>query len=323
MGKKKNKNSLSNIKNIGASSFLKRYYGISHEDIANMTHENMKSFFPQLQRASFEYVQKNPELVTTGKIIMVEDVRHYQIPYFAPETIPSEDLFLGCDDREKVIRKIVSLFQIAIEKNIPALFIIECSNPIQPFAFQPRDILPNMIEGDCLSFMMEATNQGSGLLIRKDYSLVGYRILNHGDNCYETVILPPLQRQAIGISKKTDAMGIFYEDGLLGITIGGTLREISNKENLQKELLLLYPIPEPKEREREITAIVNSPSSYSLNEMSVYELTQLMKVYRDSNQMTYYHIVRRELVRRTRDSKEFKIMKEREKNKRLLLEGED
>ncbi len=322
MGKKK-KNSLSSIKNIGASSFLKRYYGISHEDIDNMTHENMKSFFPQLQRTSFEYVQKNPELVTIGKIIMVEDVRHYQIPYLAPETVPSENLFLGCDDREKVIKKIVNLFQTAIDQNIPALFIIECSNPIQPFAFQPKDIIPNMVEGECLLPMMEATNQASGLLIRKDYSVVGYSMLNHGDNCYETVILPPLQGQAIGISKKTDAMGVFYEEGLLGITIDGTLKEIPNKDSLQKELLLLYPIPEPKEREREVTVIVNSPSSYSLNEMSVYELTQLMKVYRDSNQMAYYHIVRRELVRRTKDSKEFKVTREREKNKRFLLEGED
>ena len=288
-----------------------------------MTHENMKSFFPQLQRTSFEYVQKNPELVIIGKIIMVEDVRHYQIPYLAPETVPSENLFLGCDDREKVIKKIVNLFQTAIDQNIPALFIIECSNPIQPFAFQPKDIIPNMVEGDCLLPMMEATNQDSGLLIRKDYSIVGYSMLNHGDNCYETVILPPLQGQAIGISKKTDAMGVFYEEGLLGITIDGTLKEIPNKDSLQKELLLLYPIPEPKEREREVTVIVNSPSSYSLNEMSVYELTQLMKVYRDSNQMAYYHIVRRELVRRTKDSKEFKVTREREKNKRFLLEGED
>ena len=118
-------------------------------------------------------------------------------------------------------------------------------------------------------------------------------------------------------------MGVFYEEGLLGITIDGTLKEIPNKDSLQKELLLLYPIPEPKEREREVTVIVNSPSSYSLNEMSVYELTQLMKVYRDSNQMAYYHIVRRELVRRTKDSKEFKVTREREKNKRFLLEGED
>ena len=104
MGKKKKKNSLRNVRNLDATSFLKRYYGISHEDIENMTHEAMKFLFPQLKRTSFEYVQKNPELVSTGKIILVEDVKHYQVPYFTPSVSTFDDELLGCDDRERVIQ---------------------------------------------------------------------------------------------------------------------------------------------------------------------------------------------------------------------------
>ena len=47
MGKNRKKNSLQDIRNLAASSFLKRYYGISHEQIASMTHRNMKILFPQ------------------------------------------------------------------------------------------------------------------------------------------------------------------------------------------------------------------------------------------------------------------------------------
>ena len=53
MGKRKKKNSLKDVRNLKATSFIERYYGISHENIANMTHDTIKIFFPQLQRTSF------------------------------------------------------------------------------------------------------------------------------------------------------------------------------------------------------------------------------------------------------------------------------
>ncbi len=320
MGKKRKKNSLSDVRNLDASSFLKRYYGISHKDIEHMTHEAIKTFFPQLQRTSFEYVQKNPELVSTGQIILVEDAKHYKVPYFTPSVSSLDDIFLGCDDREHVIQEVVKVFETSLENNLNALFIIACEDALEPYAFQPRTIPTNILKEDCLPNMMEATSQDSGIIIREDYSLLGYRLLSHGDNYYDTMILPPLQRQAVGISKRTDAIGVFYEDGLFGITIGGDTKELSTKEELQKELMALFPIPKEKETERETVAIVYSPSSYSLNEMSVYELEQLMRVYRASNQTGYYHTVRRELVKRTKNGKEYKFEKAKQK---MLREEED
>lgn len=319
MSKKRKKNSLREVRNLDASSFLKRYYGISHKDIEHMTHEAMKAFFPQLHRTSFEYVQKNPELVSSGQIILVEDAKHYKVPYFTPSVSSLDDLFLGCDEREQVIQKIVSLFETSLENHLPALIIIECDKSLESYAYQPRTIFTDVLEGDLLPVMMESVSQDTGIIIREDYSLLGYKILSHGDNYYDTMILPPLQRQAVGISKKTDAIGVFYENGMLGITISGETKTLSSKEELQKELMVIFPV-QKEEQECDTVVAICSPSTYALNEMSNYELEQLMRVYRASNQTGYYHIVRRELIKRTRDSKEFRFEKAKQK---MLNEGED
>ena len=63
---------------------------------------------------------------------------------------------------------------------------------------------------------------------------------------------------------------------------------------------------------------VDTPMSYELSEMSNYELDNLMKIYRASNQMAFYHIVRRELVKRTKPCKEHRKAKADLKLKELL-----
>lgn len=320
MGKKK-KNSLRNARNLDAISFLRRYYGISHDSIETMTHDTMKMFFPQLQRTSFDYVQKNPELISTGKIILVEDVNHSQIPYLAPSESTFDDISLGLDDRERVIKKIVETIDISLKENIRALFIVEGDDSLKPFAYQARQISSNILEDFLPNNMAEATSQDSGVIVTASYSLMGYKVLSHGDNYYDTMILPPLQRQAVGITKKTDAIGIFYDEGTLAIVVEGSIKELSTIEELQKELMILFPLQKEKEKEREVTAIVFSPSTYALNEMSIYELEQLMRVYKVSNQMAYYHVVRRELIRRTKAGKEYRFSKAKQKQK--FLEGED
>lgn len=314
---KKKKNSLRNIRNLDATAFLKRYYGITHDNIENMTHDVMKSFFPQLQRTSFEYVQKNPELISTGQIIMVEDAKHYQIPYFTPAASSMEDSNLGLDEREQVIRKIVETLGTSILENLQTLFIIEGEDSLTPFAYQAKKLTSHLLDNSFMRDMVEATNHDSGIIIKEDYSLMSYRVLSHGDNYYDTMILPPLQRQAVGISKRTDAIGVFYDNGVLGIVLEGMIKELSSKEELQKELMAIFPIQKRKEQEQTVTAIVCSPNSYALKEMSVYELEQLMRVYKLSNQTAYYHVVRRELIRRTKAGKEFRLSKEKQRQKSL------
>lgn len=324
MGKKKKKNSLRDVRNLNAESFLKRYYGISHKDISGMTHDTLKVLFPQLERTSFEYVMKNPELVSTGHIILVEDVKHYQVPYVIPELKTLEDKFFGCDDRERVIDNIANTIQTSMNEARNALFLIECEDSLEPYAYCPYEIKENLVTHSCLSQMQEAVSHNSGIIVKSDYTLMGYQLLSHGANTYEVMSLPTLQRQAVGISLKTDAIGIFYENGFLGMTIENERYYFKTMNELKKQLYALFPIPkivveEKPRKDQEVP--ISSPSTYDLKNMSAYELEQLMKVYKLSNQAAYYHVVRRELIRRTKPGKEFKMLKESQKQK--ILKGED
>lgn len=321
MSKKRKKNSLNDMKSLDASSFLKRYYGISHEEIAGMTHDTIKSFFPQLRRTSFDCIQKNPELVSTGKIILVEDAKHYQVPYITPTDVSTLDPTLGCDTREIIIQRIVEFLETSVQKNLNALLVIEGDDSLEEYAFQPQILSDSILEeSELLSYMQRAVEKDAGIIIKKDYSLEGYRMLSHGDNYYSTMVLPPLQRQSVGISKKTDAICVLYENGILGIVMNGVLEEISSKEELQKKLMTFFPVPKKKEKVKEEDTNISSPSAYTLGEMSVYELEKLMKVYKASNQIAYYHVIRRELIRRTRSSKEYRFAKAKQK---MLIDGVD
>lgn len=55
---KKKKNSLRNIRNLDATAFLKRYYGITHDNIENMTHDVMKSFFHNYNEQALNMYKK-------------------------------------------------------------------------------------------------------------------------------------------------------------------------------------------------------------------------------------------------------------------------
>ncbi len=310
MGKKKKKNSLGEIRNINVQSFLERYYGISHEGISKMTHKTATSFFPQLRRTSFEFVQKNPELVSTGKIIMVEDAEHFEAPYWMPDMDGLEEL-VGCTMRERIIHQVVDTFTIAQENNIEGLLLLEGETRLkEDYLFEPVTIHNRFIELGCLGEMMEASSENTGLVLTQAGELLEYTVLNHRDNLYETMMLPPLQRQAVGISRKTDTIGVFYEDGLLGLAIDGERKFYEEAFDMQKDLLRLLPEEEVYEEEREDTIEQEPPTAYVFSEMPTYELVRLMHVYKASGQMGYYHVVRREVVKRTKDAKTYRALKE-------------
>ena len=73
------------MEKIALSKFIARSYNIQGSDLKKMTHEMVKSLFPDLKRTSFEYLEKNPSLMAQGEIVLVEDARGKVIPYFAPE----------------------------------------------------------------------------------------------------------------------------------------------------------------------------------------------------------------------------------------------
>ena len=77
---------------IRLSKFLARFGSLQGEALSHITHDEVKVLFPQFVRTTFEYARNNKELVSTGKILMVDDGRKI-IPYILPE-LDYENSFL-------------------------------------------------------------------------------------------------------------------------------------------------------------------------------------------------------------------------------------
>ncbi len=323
MSKKKKKNSLREARTINVQSFLSRFYGIKNEGIATMTHQNASSLFPQLRRTSFEFVQKNPELVSTGKIVLVEDATHSQAPYWLPDLTMVDDSILGCDERELTVKKIVETFERAINGGFETLLIVEGDESLDPYLFQEVTLHDDFLQEETFSSFVETGQKHVGIVLENDATVKSYSVLSHGDNYATTVALPPLQRQATGITRKTDAISVFYEGQVLGFVIDGETRIIEDFYDLQKELMRFIPdasqdfIVETKPMPAE-----EVPKFDDFHEMTTYELEKLMHVYRSSGQTAHYHAAKRELTKRTKANKLYRIEKEKIKIKEML-KGEE
>lgn len=70
-------------KSVTLSKFLSRFLMIDGMALTKVTHADVKMLFPTLKRASFEYVEKHPEEVMMGNILMVSDGKKV-IPYIVP-----------------------------------------------------------------------------------------------------------------------------------------------------------------------------------------------------------------------------------------------
>ena len=68
---------------ISLAKFLVRYEFITNSSLNKITHEDVKVLFPNLKRCSFDSVRKNPYLVMSGQVVLVNDGRK-TIPYYTP-----------------------------------------------------------------------------------------------------------------------------------------------------------------------------------------------------------------------------------------------
>ena len=68
---------------ITLSKFLSRTLGLQGSDLKRITHLDAKTLFPDLKRSTFEHVEKCPEEILTGKIMMVSDGKTI-VPYYVP-----------------------------------------------------------------------------------------------------------------------------------------------------------------------------------------------------------------------------------------------
>lgn len=71
-------------KSVTLSKFLSRFLAVDGMALTKLSHADVKMLFPMLKRASFEYVEKHPEEVMMGRIIMVNDGKKV-IPYIVPD----------------------------------------------------------------------------------------------------------------------------------------------------------------------------------------------------------------------------------------------
>ncbi len=68
---------------ITLSKFLSRTLGLDGIDLKRITHLDAKELFPDLKRSTFAHVEKCPEELLNGKIMMVSDGKTV-IPYYVP-----------------------------------------------------------------------------------------------------------------------------------------------------------------------------------------------------------------------------------------------
>ena len=67
---------------ISLSKFLSRYCYLKGEKLKKVTHEEVKELFPEFKRSSFKEINKHPELLMSGKVILVNDGKK-TIPYYS------------------------------------------------------------------------------------------------------------------------------------------------------------------------------------------------------------------------------------------------
>lgn len=71
------------LNEISLPKFLSRYCNLTGGDLAKLTHEDVKEFFPEIERSTFESIRKDPSLTLSGKVLLVNDGKKV-IPYYAP-----------------------------------------------------------------------------------------------------------------------------------------------------------------------------------------------------------------------------------------------
>ena len=82
---------------ISLSKFLSRYCRLSGLELTKVTHEEVKQLFPQFRRSSFKEINEHPELVMSGRVVLVNDGRK-TIPYYS---VIEEDAF----DYDEIMRE--------------------------------------------------------------------------------------------------------------------------------------------------------------------------------------------------------------------------
>ena len=74
---------------ISLRKFLMLYLNITYDRKYKITHQDVKVLFPDLKRASLDDIKKDPYLLITKKIVLVNDGRNV-VPYIKPMLLDEE-----------------------------------------------------------------------------------------------------------------------------------------------------------------------------------------------------------------------------------------
>ena len=69
---------------ISLAKYLSRFVSLNGRDLRKVTHDEVRLLFPNIRRASIAEVKKNPSLICTGEVILVDDGRNI-VPYYIPQ----------------------------------------------------------------------------------------------------------------------------------------------------------------------------------------------------------------------------------------------
>jgi len=269
---------------ITINEFLESFYGENSFKDRKFIHENIKTLFPDIERVDFEDIVKNPELVYTGKVVLVKDANNNCIPYVVEKKIE-----ISLDDREKLITELVSAISKFISNCDKSLILLENSDSISNNIIGSTNQDINIIDEEIVKL-----NNDGGIFINNSMDIYTFQYLVF--KYLESICYSKNYSNALDLSKEKDFISInITTSGRVYMTKNGNSFELLNLLDIKNFLLKSYY---PKQEE-----LNNNLNSIELDLLMDYELERLLKKYKKEKNGEMYFKVKKELNKRYKEHK--------------------
>lgn len=294
---------------ISINDFLEKYYGKTDFRDKKLVHENVKSLFPDIRRGNFEEIVKNPELVYTGRVVLVRDCNNKCIPYLTNYEL---DINECLDDRERLIVELVSAIDKMVKSYNDGLIILENQDSISNNVIGSTSREISIIDDEIVKL-----NNDGGILIRNIDDICTFEYLITKLINLNLASYSKNDNNANDLSKEKDIISISLKSsGRVFITFNGCTKELTNLLDIRNFLLKSYY---PREDE-----VLNSDLNDSdLNILMDFELEHLKKKYKQEKNYRMFFMVDRELSRRYKEKKKVSRFFRREKSKIKIRKMEE
>lgn len=292
---------------ISINDFLAKYYGRSDFDGKKLIHENVKSLFPDIKRWSFEDIVKNPELVYTGKVVLVRDSNNRCIPYLTGYDF---NMVEALDNREKLIVELVSAIDKLLNSYNNGLIILENNDSISSNVIGSTIRNIKIVDDEIVKL-----NNSGGILIKNPKHIYTFDYLITKLMNLKLVSYSKNNANASNLSKEKDIISISLKDsGRVFITSNGITHELTNLMEIRNFLLKSYS---PR-KEVEINSDLDN---VELDFLLDYELEKLKVKYKKEKNGKMYFKVKMELNKRyknrKKENKKYREEKQKVKIKKM------